>query len=100
MKINTLKLFVIAIYLCIGSNIMPMRIGGTSITVVKGDIIQQKSDAIVNAAHEQLARGDGLCAAIFKAAGSQQLQVSCNQYPEHKGIRCPTGQSRILASHV
>ena len=39
------------------------------VKIVQGDIFMQKVDAIVNAANEGLIGGDGVCGAIFKAAG-------------------------------
>ena len=44
--------------------------------VVQGDITRQSTDAIVNAANHQLARGGGVCGAIFAAAGPQ-LDGAC-----------------------
>jgi O-acetyl-ADP-ribose deacetylase (regulator of RNase III) len=57
---------------------------------VQGDLVQMDVDAIVNAANEQLAEGGGVCGAIFRAAGSAELQRAC------EAVRpCPTGQARI-----
>lgn len=64
----------------------------------KGDITQCSTQAIVNAANEQLQGGAGVCDAIFNAAEWHKLQSACNQYPEHNTIRCPTGQARITES--
>jgi O-acetyl-ADP-ribose deacetylase (regulator of RNase III) len=44
--------------------------------VVQGDITAETVDAIVNAANEQLARGGGVCGAIFAAAGPA-LDAAC-----------------------
>ena len=44
---------------------------------VRGDITTQEVDAIVNAANEQLAEGAGVCGAIFRAAGADQLREAC-----------------------
>ncbi len=48
------------------------------------------ADAIVNAANEQLLAGGGVCGAIFRAAGPNELQRACNVVAP-----CPTGQARI-----
>jgi O-acetyl-ADP-ribose deacetylase len=44
--------------------------------VAQGDITAETVDAIVNAANEQLARGGGVCGAIFAAAG-RELDAAC-----------------------
>lgn len=45
-------------------------------------------DAIVNAANTGLQRGGGVCGAIFKAAGAEELQVACNDIGY-----CPVGEA-------
>ena len=50
-------------------------------------------DAIVNAANTDLAMGGGVCGAIFKAAGVQELQAACNQVAPIK-----TGEAAITPS--
>jgi len=45
--------------------------------VVQQDITKMPVDAIVNAANSQLARGGGVCGAIFEAAGPDKLQEAC-----------------------
>ena len=60
------------------------------IEIVLGDIVQQETDAIVNAANEQLQAGGGVCGAIFAAAGASELQAACNRLGG-----CPTGQARL-----
>lgn len=59
------------------------------ISIVIGDITQLDVDAIVNAANEQLAKGGGVCGAIFRAAGPD-LDGACAALAP-----CPTGQARI-----
>lgn len=58
-------------------------------SVVVGDITALDVDAIVNAANTQLARGGGVCGAIFRAAGPQ-LEAACAALAP-----CPTGEARI-----
>lgn len=59
------------------------------VTVVVDDITALAVDAIVNAANEQLARGGGVCGAIFRAAGPE-LDDACDAVAP-----CPTGEARI-----
>ena len=61
-----------------------------SLEVIQADITQIAADAIVNAANEDLAKGGGVCGAIFKAAGAAQLTKACRDIG-----RCPTGSAVI-----
>ena len=62
-------------------------------TIVRQDITKMTVDAIVNAANTDLAMGGGVCGAIFKAAGVQELQAACNQVAPIK-----TGEAAITPS--
>ena len=62
-------------------------------TIVRQDITKMTVDAIVNAANTDLAMGGGVCGAIFKAAGAQELQAACNQVAPIK-----TGDAAITPS--
>jgi len=58
------------------------------IEIVQGDITQIPADAVVNAANTELARGGGVCGAIFRAAGTDQLTEACRRIGG-----CPTGSA-------
>ena len=62
---------------------MPLR-------AIRADITTLPVDAIVNAANEHLAQGGGVCGAIFRAAGAEDLAAACRAVAP-----CPTGQARI-----
>ena len=62
----------------------------TKITCVAGNIVTIGADVIVNAANSGLRQGAGVCGAIFKAAGSTELQKACDIHGH-----CPTGSAVI-----
>lgn len=47
--------------------------------IVKDNIVNMKVDVIVNAANTELLMGGGVCGAIFKAAGINELQMACKK---------------------
>jgi O-acetyl-ADP-ribose deacetylase (regulator of RNase III) len=65
-------------------------IGPATLELTTGDIVDQDTDVIVNAANEELAAGGGVCGAIFRAAGAAQLAAACDAIGH-----CPTGEARI-----
>lgn len=58
--------------------------------MVRGDIVDQAVDVIVNAANEHLAAGSGVCGAIFAAAGHPEMTEACRAVAP-----CPTGAARV-----
>lgn len=57
----------------------------------RGDITAQATDAVVNAANPELARGGGVCGAIFAAAGPGLADACAAAGP------CPTGDARATS---
>ena len=62
----------------------------STIEIRKISITDLNTDAIVNAANDGLWAGGGVCGAIFKAAGYQQLQAACDKIGH-----CNTGSAVI-----
>ena len=62
--------------------------------VVNGDVTNMEVDAVVNAANEQLARGGGVCGAIFAAAEDPGLEEECK-----KLAPCPTGSAVVTGAY-
>jgi O-acetyl-ADP-ribose deacetylase (regulator of RNase III) len=74
---------------------MPLhkQISSTTLTLLRGDITEQDTEAIVNAANSSLLGGGGVDGAIHRAGGPRILQ-ECRSIRETKG-ECPTGESVI-----
>ena len=62
------------------------------IKIQLGDIVKLDTDAVVNAANSHLAEGSGVCGAIFRAAGSEELTRACDAIGG-----CETGSAVITA---
>ena len=61
-----------------------------TIEIHKNDITKLNTDAVVNAANSGLQAGGGVCGAIFRAAGYEQLQDACDKIGH-----CRTGSAVI-----
>ena len=64
------------------------------IRIEKISIVDLKTDAIVNAANSGLKMGGGVCGAIFRAAGPEQLQAACD-----RAGYCPEGSAVITLGY-
>lgn len=62
--------------------------------IVKGNIVEMGTEAIVNAANSGLMRGGGVCGAIFYAAGARELQEECS-----RKAPCPTGSAAVTGGY-
>ncbi|MBI2851358.1 MAG: O-acetyl-ADP-ribose deacetylase [Chloroflexi bacterium] len=68
-------------------------INGVSLSLIQGDITEQATDAIVNAANSSLMGGGGVDGAIHRAGGPAILD-ECKQIVARQG-RLPTGKAVI-----
>ena len=69
------------------------KIYNSIVELVRGDIIAQNTEAIVNAANSRLAGGGGVDGAIHRAGGPAIMEETRRKYPDG----CPTGSAVITA---
>lgn len=72
---------------------METKIRDTVVRLVQGDITQQETTAIVNAANSGLLGGGGVDGAIHRAGGPQILE-ECKEIRAQQG-KCPSGEAVI-----
>jgi O-acetyl-ADP-ribose deacetylase len=75
---------------------LQIHIGMTALTLVQGDITQQDTDAIVNAANSSLLGGGGVDGAIHRTGGPRILE-ECKAIRARQG-GCATGESVITTA--
>lgn len=73
-----------------------VMIGEREIEIVTGDITDESTDAIVNAANSHLQHGGGVAAAIVRAGG-YEIQRESNEYVRKHGS-VPTGQAAVTGA--
>jgi O-acetyl-ADP-ribose deacetylase (regulator of RNase III) len=64
------------------------------LTIIRNDITEMETEAIVNAANTQLAAGGGVCGAVFDKAGAEQMQAACAKLGG-----CPVGEAVITPGY-
>ena len=70
-------------------NMIKIKIGSSQLELLKGDISQQNTTAVVNAANKRLAPGGGVAGVIHRTAGSE-LWEECKKLGG-----CNTGEAKI-----
>ena len=73
---------------------MQVQIGSCALELTTGDITQQATDAIVNAANSRLAGGGGVDGAIHRVGGPSIMAETRQKYPQG----CPTGNAVITGA--
>src|SRR5437879_9731347 len=72
----------------------------TRVVIITGDLVEQKVDAIVNAANNDLMLGGGVAGAI-RRAGGRSIQDECDAHgPVQVGEAAITGAGRLHARWV
>lgn len=69
--------------------------------ITEGNIVNERTAAIVNAANTELLEGGGVCGVIFRAAGETELRNACEALaPIHTGEAVITPGFHLKASYI
>jgi len=77
-----------------------MKIKGTEIIIVKGDITEADTEAIVNAANSKFYMGGGVAGAIKKKGGEEIEEEAVKKGPKEKGEVIITQAGRLKAKYI
>jgi len=76
------------------------RVAGRDLLVLRGDLTEQRVEAIVNAANSHLSHGGGLAAAIVRKGGQEIQTESWSKAPVAVGEAIVTGAGRLPCRYV
>jgi len=79
---------------------MDIQINNRKISIVQGDIVEQETDAIVNAANNQLWMGSGVAGAIKNAGGEEIETEAIEKGPINVGESVLTSGGKLKANYV
>jgi len=79
---------------------MEVRVGGSVVRLVKGDITDLEADAIVNAANSYMVMGGGVAGAIKRRGGAEIEREARRQAPVPVGGAIITSAGRLKAKYV
>src|SRR3990172_3219049 len=79
---------------------MKAKIGGTTFSIVRGDITDAEVDAVVNAANAELWMGAGVAGALKRKGGGVVEGAPTRQGPVEVGEAVLTVAGDLAATHV
>src|SRR5215510_15565707 len=79
---------------------MKAKVGGTTFSIVRGDITEAEVDAIVNAANSGLLMGTGVSGAMKRKGGTVIEEEAVRQGPIEPGEAVLTVPGNLSATHV